>query len=46
MNHVYWFTGGFVTCLALTFWWFHGDLKDRVDALRGRIAAKIRGWLA
>lgn len=43
MNNFHWFLLGFATATALAIWWFHFDLKPRLDALKQLAADKLSG---
>lgn len=46
MTYTYWFLAGLVAGVALSVWWFRGDLKYQVEDWRERAADRIRRWLA
>lgn len=45
LSHLYAYLAGFGTCLALAIWWFHGNMKPKLDALKQAAADKIKAKL-
>lgn len=46
MNGFWWFVAGFASATGLAVWWFHFDLRPRLDALKDVAERALRAKAA